>query len=65
METSKRFTRTEFCRRWIAANSTAKERKTIVQAEQHFCKLIEQGVIEEVGPIGIAKEVIMYTILKW
>ena len=60
METSKRFTRTEFCRRWIAENSTAKERKTMAQAEQHFCKLVEQGVIEEVGLIGIAQEVMMY-----
>jgi hypothetical protein len=32
----------------------------MVQAEQHFCKLVEQGFIEEVGPIGIAKEVVMY-----
>jgi hypothetical protein len=60
METSKRFTRTEFCRRWIADNSTAKERKTMVQAEQHFYKLVEQGAIEEVGPIGIAQQVVMY-----
>ena len=60
MEISKRFTRTDFCRRWIAKNSTAKERKTMAQAEQQFYKLLEQKVIEEVGPIGIAKEVIMY-----
>lgn len=60
MEASKRFTRTEFCRRWIAENSTAKERKTMAQAEHHFCKLVEQGAIEEVGLIGIAQEVMMY-----
>jgi hypothetical protein len=60
MEASNLFTRTEFCRRWVAENSTAKERKTMVQAEQHFYKLLEQGAIEEVGLIGIAQQVVMY-----
>ena len=32
----------------------------MVQAEQHFYKLVEQGAIEEVGPIGIAQQVVMY-----